>query len=249
MLVKEGGYLTIFIPPTSRALIFRVIGIKNKGYEKFDYGPLPISSGTVLPTYDGGSVTVPEDGVLPARSYTLEAIRFPLEGAYEPSDMWYLPSREKETLFHVHQYVKPAFLRIDVQIPKDITQASFQGRVTGGIDKDFGFKRGYFETIHIPGIVYGYRYGNDTNLDVRTFVMFIYGEYHIELVKDPELVFDILIGRVHSYWYTMPIRSYDDRIRIALIDAYGFEGYPLPKSLRRELEIKTYSEIVRGIKA
>jgi len=248
-LVKDNEYLVVFLPPVNRALVFRVVGRSNAGREIFNYGALPISAGASLATFEGGSTSVPADGVLPGRSYTPTGITFPLTGAYDSSDMWYVPEDYRDRLFHVIQYITPAFLRIEVQIPINVSQGRFQrDKVYTGIDKDFGFSRGRLEAIHIPKVHYGYRYGNDTNIPVYVFVKFIYAEYIVETPKSPELIFNILLKRVPAYWYTMPIATLEPTVRSALQDAYGYEGFPIYTEADRGKALKEYEDILKRVR-
>lgn len=246
-LLDENEFLTVYIPAINRALIYRVISKVNKNFEIFNYGLLPISSGDSLYSYDGGTASAPADGCLAGRSYT-DDLQFPLSGAYDSNDMWYLPEDYKDEIFHVIQKITPSWIRIDVRIPTGISQLRFQrDKVFLGIDRDFGFSRGTFETIHIPRIHYGYRYGNDTNLPVYVSVKFIYGEYKIELVKDANLAFDILSRKISSKWVTLPIYQFDPNIGNAFNIIYnGFDGYPIYPINMREAAIASYNRILAG---
>lgn len=237
-LLKPNSYLVLYIPPSNRALVFRVKS--SQPFPQFCYGPIPIKSGETLTSYDGGTVSAPADGVIPARSYT-GAKTFPLSGAYDETDMWYYPSEERERLYHVFQLVTPGFLRADVQIPTGTIQTRFQrGRVITGLDRDFGFARGGLETFHIPKLHYGFRYGNDTNMALRTSVEFLYGEYLVETPKDAELIFGILQRKIPAYWYDMPVVSYDPNIKSSLVDAYGFEGFLLYRLDEKDAALADY---------
>jgi len=249
-LVLENQFVVVFMPARSSALVFRVRSRVNRGFEVFNYGPLPISGGEVLPTYDGGSITVPADGVMPARSYTPTGRGFPLRGAFDESDMWYVHEDNRDRLFHVIQVVTPEFLRTDVQIPRGVTQGRFQGdRVVTGVDRDFGFSRGRVEVVHLPRLRYGYRWGNDTNLAVRTFVKFIYGEYVVEIPKDSTLIFNILTRAVPSYWITLPVSVWDPAIESSLNLAYGFTGFPVYGIHERDKAISEYNELLKLVRA
>jgi len=250
-VLDENEFLVAFIPRTQKALVYRVLSVANRGFERIDYGALPIESGTTLPTYDGGSTTVPEDGVLPARAYTSTSITFPLSGAEDENDMWYMPKGKDyaNRLFHVMLNLVPEFIRIDVEIPKQVKQLKFQkDKITLGIDYNFGFRRGNMEIIHIPGIHYGYRFGNDTNMSVYTNVVFNYGEYIVEIPKDPSLIFDILTRRERAYWITLPINTYDTTIENTLLSVYGIDGFPLFSRRERDRALTEYRNLVMGVK-
>jgi len=248
-LVREGDYITVFIGPSNRAFVFNVKSRANIGREVFNYGPIPLKSGETLPTYDGGSATVPANGVIPARAYTSSGRSFPLSGAYDETDMWYVPEDYRDRLFHVIQYVTPAFLRMDVQIPVNVPQGRFQkDKVMTGIERDMGFTRGRIETVHVPRLHYGYRYGNDVNASFYTFVKFVYGEYVVETPRDAQLIFDILVKRVPSHWVSLPISVVDRAISSALLETYGIQGFPVYRVDQREEAVSEYESLLSEVK-
>jgi hypothetical protein len=207
-----------------------------------------LTSGTTLPTFEGGSVSVPVDGVIPARAYTT-GLMFPMSGAFDSSDMWYTPEDYRDRLFHVIQHVTPAFLRVDVQIPTAVTQGRFQkDKIVTGVDKDFGFARGSYEVVHLPKVHYGYRYGNDTNVPLYTFVKFIYAEYVIETPKNSSLIFDILTRRIPSHWVTLPINIMDTTVERALTEVYGITGFPLYRADERDKALRDYDALLKEVK-
>lgn len=249
-LVLENGFLVVYIPARNSALVWRVKARANRGYEVFDYGPLPLKAGDALSSYDAGTVLVPADGVMPGRSYTSTGISFPLARAVDERDMWYLPEDYRDRAFHVIQYVTPSFLRMDLQIPVGVSQNRFQrDRLVVGLDAPLGFRRGRLETVHLHRLHYGYRYGNDTNLSVRTSVRFVYGEYLIETPRDPQLIFDVLTRRVQSHWISLPITTVDATIAEAMSLAYGFHGFPLYGIHQRDRAIKEYEALLREVRA
>jgi len=250
-LVLENQLLTVYIPATKKALVFRILSRVNRGNEVFNYGALPLSSGDTLNTYDAGTVSVPADGVIPARGYTRDGYDFPLADVYDEEDMWYMPKEYNDRLFHVKQYVTPRFLRCDVQIPVNITQPRFQReRKMIGIEADFGFSRGFTEVVHFPELHYGYRYGNDTNVAFYTHAEFVYAEYMVEIPKDADLIFNVLTRdpRYPSHWLTLLITQYDARIPEALNKDYGFEGFPVYARYQREKAIAEYEELLEKAK-
>jgi len=252
-LVRSGEYLVAYIPATERALVFRVRSRLNEGREVYNYGPIPLKTGTSLPTYTGGSTAVPEDGVLPANSYTggmsFQAPQIMKDYVFDANDIWYIIETYRDMLFHVKTYITPSFLRVDVQIPIGNPQGRFQkDKFIIGVDRDFGFARGYIELIHFPKIHYGYRFGNDTNLDVRTFVKFIYGEYRVETPMDANLIFDILVKREPAYWLTLPISILDPTAESALIETYGYAGFRIYKHTDRNTALADYNNTLRMVK-
>jgi hypothetical protein len=249
-LVEENNFLSIIVPATNKAFVFRVLSRMNKNTPKFHYGPLPLVANLPLSGYAGGVIPVPATGVMPMTAYTSVGmgLRFPLSGAYDETDMWYLPEDYRERLFHVISEVTPKWLRRDLEIPSGVTQGRFQrDKVTTGIDKLFGYVRGRLETVHFPKLHYGYRFGNDSNLNVYTGIDFTYGEYVVEIPKDPELIFNILTRKVPSHWITMPITVYDESIRRAFVDVYGIEGFALYPLTKRSEAISEYSKLLKEV--
>ena len=248
-LVRENEHLVVFMPGYGAALVFRVVARANKGYERLPYGPLPLKKDETLPTYDGGTATVPADGVMPARAYTNRGKTFPMKEVYDETDMWFVPKDYRERLFHVIQRVTPGFLRCDVQVPINVNQARFQrDRLVVGIDADWGFKRGTTEVVHIPELHYGYRWGNDTNMDVYTSVTFTYAEYIVETPKDPDVIFDVLVRRLPAHWVTLPVTAPSPAIDRALEETYGYKGFKLYPVNRRGEAIAEYRRILEGVK-
>ena len=247
-LVRENQLLVCYVPATNRAFVWRVKARANAS-PILNYGPLPFYAGEPLPTYEGASTAVPADGVLPARAFNSTGKSFPLKGAFDEGDMWYLPEDYRERIFHVIQRVTPSWLRIDVQIPKNVAQGRFQrDRVVVGVEADFGFTRGTFEVVHLHKVRYGYRYGNDTNMDVKTAVKFVYGEYLIETPRDPELIFNVLTRRVPSHWISLPITVWDATIERAVLDSYGILGFPVYGVHEKEKAIEEYRRLLREVK-
>jgi hypothetical protein len=244
-LCLEGEHIVAYIPATEKAFVFWVKSRANRGFEIINYGPLPITSGTVLKTYDGTTATVPANGVIPARSYLDKGIPFPYSDAVFPEDMWLLPEEYKDRLFHVIQFVTPDILRIDVQIPIGVDQSKFQKeKVSIGVPKDFGFRRGSFEIIHLPLVRYGYRYGNDTNIDLRTFVRFVYAEYSITIPRNPELIFKILTRQIPSKWITIPIVYMDSTTASNITKVYGITGFPIYRQDEKDKAIADYRDLL-----
>jgi len=250
-LVLEGEHLTLFIPATSRALVFRVRSRANRGFERFHYGPLPLPAGVPLPSYVVGVVVVPAAGVLPGMSYVPSGgLSFPMAGAFDESDMWYVPSEWRERLFHVVCEVTPRWLRAELEVPRGVSQRRLQrDKVMLGVEKTFGYSRGRVEAVHLPGLHYGYRFGNDSNLNVYTGVDFTYAEYVVEVPRDADLVFNVLSRRHPSLWVTLPVYTYDASIRRALAESYGFEGFPLYPVTKRAEAVAEYERLLREVLA
>jgi hypothetical protein len=257
-LVPDNNYMVVYIPETRKALVHRVINRVNVLDTVLNYGPLPLTAGATMPTYDAVSATVPADGVVPARAYTRNGsgLRFPLANAWDENDMFYTPDDYRNRMTHVIADVFPSVLRLDVQIPTGADQGKFQWKnVTTGIDSQFGaLPRGRIETAFIPEVVYGLMVGNDTNLNFRTGVRFTYGEYEIEAPKNPYTVLDVLSGARAAAWLTLPITYYNNQVQAGLRDAYGYEGFTVyPRDFRDREETRAkilteYADVIRGMK-
>jgi hypothetical protein len=254
-LVPDNNYMVVYIPETKRALVHRVIDRVNTLGTTLDYGQLPLRAGDTMSTYDGGSATIPENGVIPARAYTKNGagIRFPLQGAWDANDMWYTPDNYRDRMTHVIMDTFPSVLRLDLQIPTGADQGKFQWKnVTTSIDSLFGaLPRGRIETAFIPEVVYAFMVGNDTNLNLRTGVRFTYGEYEIEAPKNPYTVLEVLSGMRPASWLTLPITYYSNQIQSGLLEAYGYEGfkvYPRDTKDREETRAKILAEYADDIR-
>lgn len=248
MILDENSILAVYIPATNRAFVWRVKSLTNKNYTSIDYGPLPIPANYPFSSYITGVIPAPAAGVMPAYSYTPIGgeLSFPFAGAYDETDMWYLPKDYHERVFHVVSMVTPGWLRCDIAIPRGVPQGKFQrDRVSTGLEKLMGYSRGWMETVHIPSLRYGYRYGNDSSLNVYTGIRFRYGEYVIETPRDAELIFNILTRRVKAdRWISLPIQSYDEGIKRALLDDYGIEGFPVYGQHERARAIPEYTDLL-----
>lgn len=253
-LVLENRFLVVVIPALERALVFRVKARVNKGKEKLFYGPIPIKAGTTLPTFEGGTVTVPADGVLPARSYipTDKALSFsaPNEIAsrvYDSNDMWFTREEARDKLFHFHMYVKPAFLRVQVDIPKNVLQSVFQynKKITMDIYMPFNWLRGHVEVVYLPETYYGFKFANELNVAVYTSVTFIYAEYLVDIPKDAKLIFNILMHKVPAHWYTLPYTIAEGTLEANLEKVYGFKGFPIPTTKE---DLKKIEEELKRVK-
>jgi hypothetical protein len=240
--------LVTYIPSSNKALVFRVISRQNKSFEHFDYGALPTTAGDVLTTYDAGLATVGLSGEMPPRSY-VNGKKFTLTGCYDSTDMWFVPYTWTDRVFHVKTKVKPGFLRVGLQIPSGVNQSRFQKeRVVGGADTNsgFGYNFGELETVHLPEIHYGYTFGNDTNLRLRTGVHFTYGEYIVKIPNSPSLIFDVLSRAYPAHWVGLPISTVDASITQGLRKTWGFDGFTVYPNINRELAIKEYTAILQS---
>ncbi len=188
-LVRDGGVLMIYVP-AYEALIPLVVRMRyNVGYEKFVYGPLPIS-------FSGY-----EDGVLPAFQET-DSITFPYNELPEATrdDMFYYT--ESGRLMHVHFKFYPMFMRVLTEVPQGQKDYSLYGKVTQDLKRPFGWFRYKKEMVFLPKIHIGWRFRNPTNMDVRTYMEFTYAEYRVEPVTNPDVLYELLTGKKPYYQVT-----------------------------------------------
>ena len=247
------SYLVTVLPPIQSALVFRIKAIANDGYKLFDYGQIPTlttDSETAFTTIGGVpsfTASPPANGTIQQTCYT-QNLTFPLTNAYDNTDMWYYPEDYRDRLFEVITNFTPAYLRVAVNIPTNVTQQGFQkNRVAGGIGQVFGYKRGRFQVVHLPRLHYGYEFGNDCNIAPYTRIKFQYAEYIVEIPKNPQTIFQILNKdpRFPARWTNLPIVSYDPLVKDSLIRSYGFEGFPIFPLDQQSAAINAYSDLLQ----
>lgn len=255
--VHQGSYLTVYFPPNNTALVFLVKGIANSNFRKFLYGALPLTQGQQISSYSGGTATVSGNGQFPANAFTPEGLFFPppvVNGqpinTYDSTDMWYIPPENNDRLFLIDLNVIPSWLRIDLQIPSQVTQSAFQvDRVAGGVSSIFGFSRGSYTTVQFPYIHYGWRFGNDTSMTVYTSVLFRYAELIVDIPRDPALIFNILTRRIPSYEITLPLITIPERLTNALKEDYGItQGFVVPRSDQSQTAVPAIQQILGKLK-
>ena len=253
-LALANSYIVCVFPPTQAAMVWRVKAIANDGYKLFDYGRLPTLTTDAETQYvtNGGNPTgitpsPPAAGTIQQNCYT-QNIQFALTNAYDNTDMWYYPEDYRDRLFEVITNITPAYLRVAVNIPTNVTQQGFQkNRVAGGIGQVFGYKRGRFQVLHLPKLHYGYEFGNDTNIVPYVRIKFLYGEYIVEIPQDPNTIFSILNKdpRFPARWSTLPVETYDPLLKTSLVNSYGFEGFPIYPIDQKATAITTYQSLLQ----
>jgi hypothetical protein len=247
-LTLENRFLTVYLTAPAKALVFRVLSRTNRGYERLNYGPLPLKSGSKLMTFEGTEATIPADGVIPARSYTPTGLLWPtiIDGVYDSTNMWYISEEWREMLFELNLDVTPKTIRTQLEIPKGTKQAYFQKtKVALDVSKDWGWKWGKIETVQFPAIHYGWLFANELNIPLYTNANFTYAEEIVEIPENPELIFDILVGKLPSHWITIPIKAYTAELQGALTKLYGFDGFPLYLIYQKQEAIKQYGELLK----
>jgi hypothetical protein len=251
-ILQTNEYMAVIIPATQKAFVFRVRAVVNDSWHRILYGTLPgLTAGTTMASYITTTTTVPATGVMPAQGYFSAGQQIaPLSGmgTADIADMFYTSADAfRDRLVHVYHIYTPRWLQIDVQIPIKTVQAGYQEqKVIGGVGTQwFGFRRGRTEIVHIPSLRYGWRWGNDTSMNVYANVVFYYGEYIIEIPDDPELIYDILVKRIPFVKYiTLPIFSNQTDVTSALKKSYGFDGFELPRMEKRQDYVTAYGNLL-----
>lgn len=246
---KDNDYMAVVIPAIQSAMVFRVRTRVNSNPTIF-YGPLTLTSGSVLPTISGGTASVPATGVLPAGAYTPVGggLSFPVTGAYDPTDMWYTNEDYRDRIFYIVGRSKPHFLQMGLEYPKGIQQYRFQrDNVFTGVGTSFGFSRGVVETVQFPDIRQAWRFGNDFNFPVYAGMEFQYNELIIETPRDPTVVYNILAGKVPAYRIDLPIQSADPAISINLQKVYGYTGFDMTLLPSQSDAVSAYSDILQKV--
>jgi len=192
--VNEGKYLCTILPAKEAFLLFQVLARKNKGFERIDYGPLPIQvaghddgvvpAGQIVPSPTTGWKISAYRAVAGDRVVGLEEIKAEVAG-----DIFY--HTDENVLFHYILDIKPRMLKHIVMYPDRQPQTSFREQ-TAIPTADFGVFNGQFETVVLPKVHVSYQTYNPTNLDLRTYMTIYYAQYNVRPVKDEEKVREVL---------------------------------------------------------
>jgi len=192
--VNEGKYLCTILPARGTFLLFQILARKNKGFERIDYGPLPIE----VTGYNDG--VVPGGQIVPSpttgwrisaykltpgdRVVGLEEIKAEVAG-----DIFYYT--DESTLFHYTIDIWPRMLKHIVMYPDRQPQTAFREQ-TALPSADFGVFNGRFETVVLPKVHISYQTYNPTNLDLRTYMVIHYAQYDVETVRDANRAKEVL---------------------------------------------------------
>jgi hypothetical protein len=238
--VREGEHIIIPIPAYNAVLPFRVRSIANKGTEFFNYGPVPY-------TFSG----YPE-GVITARSTTPGFKWKDRTGrlvAEQAADMFYFTVPNK--LIHAYIDIRPHLFRIYREIPTGTKQTRYLDAVTFTTEVDetasiFGYTVGVVEHIFLPNFHVDWFVHNATNMDLRTSVMIKYAEYEVELVKDPALIFSMLMRQVPAYWWTLPAVTRFNEMDRLLSEIYKITPIPHYRQGEKEKALREIPDLIKG---
>ena len=234
MFAKDNSLLALYLPAFEKFLVYKVRKVRNGIYRRINYGLLPLDAGETVNVFSdegGGTTTTPDVGCLPAYTYVTDLTFPPLKNAnlfYDPSDMFYYPVDVKDMLVHYVLRLTPDWLRITANIPKGVSQVRMHnGRIHLAVDSPYGWVRGGMEIVQLPGVHYGFNIANDSNMPVYVKVVFDYCEYEVEVVREAKTIIDVKEGKVKAVWVTLPMYVPDERVRLTLENAYGFDGIPI----------------------
>ncbi|RLC63798.1 MAG: hypothetical protein DRI01_04545 [Chloroflexi bacterium] len=243
--VKEGRYLLLYIPAYGGVIPYRVVEWRNKDAEFINYGPFPYTASGY------------PEGVIPAYHVTSEVTFKDITGRYPPeksSDMFYFT--EADRLVHTYIDIRPKVFRVFRNIPMNYKQYSLLGYATAdpgasgssGQSTDFGYSTGkVIEHLFIPNMHVGWILANRTNMDLKTYVRISYVEYKVEIPKDANLIFKMILGEAPAYWYTMPVYTRVAQIDELITKIYGLtDVIPLYKVYERERAMREIPTIVSG---
>jgi len=244
--VKEGEHVIMLFPPYDSFIPFRVKSIANKEAEYLNYGPVPY-------TFTG----YPE-GVIPGRNvtegFTFKDITKRLPPELAP-DMFYHDKAYK--LIHAYINITPHLFRIFREIPVGVKQIVYMELVGFDVAIDslvalFGYKVGIVEQFFLPDFHINWFIHNATNMDLRTNVMIKYAEYNVEIPRDANLIFNLLMRKIPAYWYTLPITSPRIEFERMFEVRYGFprevRGFPFYKAYEREKALREIPPILEKLK-
>ena len=249
-LVRDNNYLVVYIPPTNKAFVFWVKGRVNSGYEVLHYGPLPLLTSITCTGYAGNNLSPPATGVIPPMNYCPSLLPPPTKlipappGTNLSQFMFY--HEKKEKLFHVRMFVRPRWIRTQIQIPPGSSQYMFND-YTVGVGYSGGFGRGYLEYVVFPGLIYSFVWGNDMVYGAFTILDIIYGEYLVDLVTDPDILYEVLTHQIPSAWIVFPVTRIETTVNNQWVEYYGFNGVevPAPGTSKQQWVNKVRGELPR----
>lgn len=228
--------MLVYFPFNNSVMPLRVVRRDNRPHEEFLYGPLPVS------------FTGHDSGVIPAREATSEfTFNYTRLLPEEAPDMWFFTDNNK--VYHVHTYIEPShLLRVFLRIPYGTTPWRFRTVSVAARwnEIEFGFFRGHVETVFLPHLKVGWVVSNPTNVDLRTNTKFVYGEYTVEPVLEPEVIWEAMSKRMPhhlvAYGGTAPI---DERDMSLMLKALGAVTVPVqPRYLPRTEALSRIQEAI-----
>ncbi len=229
-LVKPGYPLFIYLPAYDAYVPLLVRYRNNEGYETYDYGPLP-DCGTVI-----SNGVISAGGVATGCTFSNPELT-----GEQAKDMFYYT--DSNIAMHAIFKINPLALRILNEIPLGNKTYSLYGIITQDLKRDFGWFRHTRELVFLPKMHIGWEYYNPSNMNLRTYVRFNYGEYFVEPLLDVEGITRVLAKKAPAHFVTFggPVRTREIEIGV---QTWGAVMVPRPPSWYREDEIR---KLVSGV--
>lgn len=240
--MEPGDILLVYLPAYGTVLPFQIEEVVNEPYETIDYGPLPLTTSVAvnyLVTPSGPAPSaVPATGVLPPMAYNASPVTFPLQGAFDPSDMFYFKSPPNKLIYY-RLYVRPRWLRVIPEVPigtfiskYDNVYFSNGGSLAVSVGNfsgiaSTGFHRGYAELVQFPDLHYGFIFVNDSTLTAYTSARIEYYELRVGVPSANDAYLAIrgeLYRRVVRV--VMPVVAQQSELTNTLLRYYGTTGVP-----------------------
>ncbi len=237
-LVKANNYLVLSFPQWKGILGFRVVARVNEGYERINYGPLPVAGVLV----GHGNVAGVVDGPSASGPFSFSWAILPPE--QRPDMFWY---DKPERLLHVKKLdIVPYTLRKFMWLTTGTQQANYlqEAPADPRTPTDFGFWRGTKEIVFMPYMHVQFEMANMTNMDLYTYARMIYGEYLIDMIEDPLTLYNLMnrkgeYAERNAYWFTYPGET-----------RFVAEPFQRGYNIKQPFPIRTkFSEVQRDVKA
>ncbi len=218
--LEEGDLLLLYYPFNQGVIGFRILGVSNKNFDYWTYGPLPFS-------FPDSNNVLHEVGVIPQQFVNLVAYRLPnnlpgLQSQYTQDIMYH---EDPSILYHMFIDFGNVLLRNYLQIPFGIPAAELY-KTTLNPPADVGFKAGEIEFVAQPFMSAGWFTLNETNRNLRTNLIIRIASYQVAVVQNPNLLYRMVTRQernVKSIVVGGPRWSTDKR----MFQVYGLES-PIP---------------------
>jgi len=184
--LEEGDLLNLYFPFNAGIVPMRILGIYNKNFDYWAYGPIPAS-------FPDSTGTLHEVGVVPATFVNPVAFQLPntlsgVQSQYAQDLTWH---RSPGLLYHFFFDFGNTLLRIYNQVPMGIPSAELY-QTSLNPPSDLGFKAGPVELVSPPFLFTGWFVLNETNMNLRTNIQIRLRAYQVGIVTDPTLVYNMV---------------------------------------------------------
>ena len=199
-LVKENNYLVCSFPQWSGIVAYWIYGRANAGFEEINYGPLNIAG-------INSAIAGVSDGGTSSGAFSFNWNILPQE--FRADMFWY---DRPERLLHIKKLdMIPYQLRKYMWLTTGVQQANYlqEAPAQPATPSDFGFWRGSKELVVLPYMHIQFEVANMTNMNLYTYAKMVYGEYLVQLVTDPKILWELMnrkgdYATRNAYWFTFP---------------------------------------------